>query len=185
MWDFFLWAFSHQVWYVITSTCHKNSIRSSDGLKPPMLPPPRCSPPSAPARLSVGAQATSLSVSSDTTTAALRVVVAGRDVLQTCTADARGVLVEDLNLLQHTRRHATNHASNDVLWFPQRPSQLVTGASSGALLLWDTVRLENSKTHSETHQSSSLVLSRWGGRAAQTQTQTQTQPQCSPSVAPV
>ena len=104
-----------------------------------MLPPPRCSPPSAPARLSVGAQATSLSVSSDTTTAALRVVVAGRDVLQTCTADARGVLVEDLNLLQHTRRHATNHASNDVLWFPQRPSQLVTGASSGALLLWDTV----------------------------------------------
>lgn len=97
----------------------------------------------SPPRISVGAQATSLSVSTDATGNALRVVVAGRDVLQTCTADESGTLTEELNLLQHTRRHTTNHASNDVLWFPKRPSQLVSGSSSGAVLLWDTVKSGN------------------------------------------
>mmetsp|Transcript_5442 Transcript_5442/g.12538 ORF Transcript_5442/g.12538 Transcript_5442/m.12538 type:complete len:156 (-) Transcript_5442:14-481(-) len=49
---------------------------------------------------------------------------------------ADNTLSDELNLLQHTRAHL-NHSSNDVAWHTQQASQLVTGAKTGVVLLWD------------------------------------------------
>ena len=83
----------------------------------------------------LGASASALSVSAD----GERVAVAGRDLLRTLSVKAGPALADDLDLLQHTKK-SPNHSSNDAQWYPHRPSQLVTGATTGAVLLWDAAK---------------------------------------------
>ena len=73
--------------------------------------------------------ATSLSVSPDSG----NTIVAGREMLRLVSV-SDGRLEDVLNLLTHTR-HTPNLSSNDVKWRPQHPSQLVTGATTGAILI--------------------------------------------------
>ena len=80
--------------------------------------------------------ATALSLSPDS----CQVVVAGRDLLRCVSlTEPSATLETGHNLLAQTRKHI-NLSSNDVQWRPQHASQLVTGASTGDVLLWDCER---------------------------------------------
>jgi WD repeat-containing protein 24 len=78
--------------------------------------------------------ATSLSVSPDSGS----VIVAGRDMLRLVSVNENH-LADVLNLLTHTRK-SSNLSSNNVKWRPQHASQLATGATTGAILIWDTAK---------------------------------------------
>ncbi|KAL3927528.1 MAG: hypothetical protein SGPRY_002781, partial [Prymnesium sp.] len=85
-------------------------------------------------RLELSGPATSLSVAPQEGLA----VVAGREVLRLISYSDDG-LADKLDLLAHSRK--TPHlSSNDVKWRPQHASQVVTGATSGAVLIWDTAK---------------------------------------------
>ena len=76
-----------------------------------------------------------LSLSSDGRHAA----VAGRDLLRCVSLAEETPLEAGHNLLAQTRKHL-NLSSNDVQWQPNHASHIVTGASTGDVLLWDVER---------------------------------------------
>lgn len=65
-------------------------------------------------------------------------MVAGWDMLRLISYSDDG-LADELDLMAHSRK--TPHLScSDVQWRPQHASQVVTGAVSGSLLLWDAAK---------------------------------------------